>query len=157
VTVAEGNRLSADDRLDIMDLIARYTHTLDSGDLDGYVNNFAPDALLFERHKGREQIREFVAGLMREGRAGPLPNGDVAYRHFAGQPTIDGAGDHATVHSYLLWVNMGSEPPVSSAAEYFDEVVKLDGRWYFQTRRLHRLAGRFPGSQPVVVPQASTT
>jgi hypothetical protein len=28
------NRLSADDRLDIMDLVARYAHTLDSGDLD---------------------------------------------------------------------------------------------------------------------------
>ena len=29
-------RLSADDRLDIMDLIARYAYTLDQGDLDGY-------------------------------------------------------------------------------------------------------------------------
>jgi uncharacterized protein (TIGR02246 family) len=155
--MAESNRLSADDRLDIMDLIARYAHTLDSGDLDGYVDNFAPDGVLFERHKGREQIRDYVAMLMREGRAGPLPNGDVAYRHFAGQSTIDGAGDHAKVHSYLLWVNMGSEPPVSAAAEYFDECVKLDGRWYFQSRTLHRLAGRFPGSQSVVVPHASAT
>jgi len=157
IDVAEGNRLSADDRLDIMDLIARYAHTLDSGDLDGYVNNFAPDGVLFENHKGRQQIRDYVAMLMREGRAGPLPNGEVAYRHFAGQSTIDGAGDHATVHSYLLWVNMGSEPPVSAAAEYVDECVKLDGRWYFQSRVLHRLAGRFPGSQPVVVPPASAT
>ena len=60
--MAEANRLSADDRLDIMDLIARYAHTLDSGDLDGYVNNFAPDGVLFERQKGRQQIRDYVAG-----------------------------------------------------------------------------------------------
>ena len=156
--VAEANRLSADDRLDILDLIARYAHTLDSGDLDGYVNNFAPDAVLFGNQKGREQIRDYVAKLMREGRAGPLPNGDVAYRHFAGQSTIDGAGNRATVHSYLLWINMGSEPPISAAAEYVDECVKLDdGRWYFQSRVLHRLAGRFPGSQPVTVPRTQTT
>lgn len=142
-------RLSAEDRLDIMDLIARYASTLDAGDLDGYVNNFAPDAVLFGNHHGRDAIREYVAMLMREGRAGPLPNGDVAYRHFVGSPTIHGEGDRATVHSYLLWVNMGSEPPVSSAAEYHDECVKLDGEWYFQSRVLHRLAGRFPGSQPV--------
>jgi len=140
-------RLSAEDRLDIMDLIARYAHTLDSGDLDGYVNNFAPTGVLFENHRGREAIREYVAMLMREGRAGPLPNGEVAHRHFVGSPTIDGADDRATVHSYLLWVNMGSDPPVSSAGEYVDECVKLDGRWYFQSRVLHRLSGRFPGSR----------
>ena len=142
-------RLSAEDRLDIMDLIARYASTLDAGDLDGYVNNFAPDAVLFAEHHGRAAIREYVAMLMREGRAGPLPSGDVAYRHFVGSPTIDGEGDRATVHSYLLWVNMGSEPPVSAAAEYRDECVKRDGEWFFQSRVLHRLAGRFPGSEPV--------
>jgi hypothetical protein len=103
---------------------------------------------LFEEHRGRQAIREYVAMLMREGRAGPLPNGEVAYRHFVGSPTIDGADGNATVHSYLLWVNMGSDPPVSSAGEYLDECVKLeDGRWYFQSRVLHRLSGRFPGSR----------
>src|ERR1700704_2401971 len=101
MTVSDGNRLSADDRLAIMDLIARYAYTLDSGDLDGYANNFAPDGLLFEKHRGRAAIKEFVASLQREGRAGPLPNGDVAYRHFVGSPVIDGANDRAIVHSYL--------------------------------------------------------
>jgi hypothetical protein len=148
--MSESPRLSADDRLDIMDLIARYAYTLDSGDLDGYVRNFAPNGVLFEQHHGQDQIREYVAMLMRQGRAGPLPSGDVAYRHFVGAPVIDGDGSNATVHSYLLWVNMGSDPPVSSAAEYTDEVVKLDGRWVFQSRSLRRLAGRFPSAQPVV-------
>jgi hypothetical protein len=150
--MSESKRLSADDRLDIMDLIARYAYTLDSGDLDGYVNNFAPDGVLFETHRGQGQIREYVSLLMRQGRAGPLPGGDVAYRHFVGSPVIDAGGDGttATVHSYLLWVNMGADPPVSSAAEYTDECVKLDGRWLFQSRSLRRLAGRFPGSEPVI-------
>src|SRR5258708_33558062 len=146
----ETHRLSAEDRLDIMDLIARYASTLDAGDLDGYVNNFAPDGVLFEQHKGRAEIREYVAMLMREGRAGPLPDGDVAHRHFVGSPVIDGSDDRATVHSYLLWVNMGSDPPVSAAAEYTDAVVKLDGRWVFQSRSLRRLAGRFPSAEAVV-------
>jgi uncharacterized protein (TIGR02246 family) len=152
--MTQRNRLSADDRLDIMDLIARYAYTLDSGDLEGYVNNFAPDGVLFEHHKGRAEIREYVAMLMREGRAGPLPDGDVAYRHFVGSPVIDGSDDRATVHSYLLWVNMGSDPPVSAAAEYTDECVKLDGRWFFRSRVLRRLAGRFPGADPVIKQQA---
>lgn len=149
------HRLSAEDRLDIMDLIARYAHTLDTGDLDGYINNFASDGVLFDDHRGREAIRAYVAMLMRQGRAGPLPNGDVAYRHFAGAPTIDGGDGRATVHSYLLWVNMGSDPPVSAAAEYLDECVKLDGRWYFQSRVLRRLAGRFPSTEPVAAQPSS--
>jgi hypothetical protein len=151
-------RLSAEDRLDIMDLIARYASTLDAGDLDGYVNNLAPDGVLFEQHQGREQIRNYVAMLMRQGRAGPLPGGDVAYRHFVGAPTIDGAEERATVHSYLLWINMGSEPPVKAAAEYRDECIKLDGEWFFKSRVLMRLAGQFPSSEPVVKEhtQAST-
>src|ERR1051325_6495189 len=144
-------KLTADDRLDIMDLIARYAYTLDSGDLDGYVNNFAPNGVLFENHQGREAIRSYVASLMEQGRAGPLPNGDVAYRHFVGSPVIDGDAEKAVVHSYLLWVNMGSEPPVSAAAEYTDDVVKVDGKWYFARRSLRRLAGRFPSSDPAVV------
>jgi hypothetical protein len=148
--MSQAQRLTAEDRLDIMDLIARYAYTLDNGDLDGYVNNFAPDAVLFEHHHGRAQIREYVGQLMREGRAGPLPSGDVAHRHFVGAPVIDGYDQQATVHSYLLWVNMGSEPPVAAAAEYTDECVKLDGRWYFQSRVLRRLAGRFPSPEPVV-------
>jgi hypothetical protein len=155
LTVSEGKRLSADDRLDIMDLIARYAYTLDSGDLDGYVNNFAPDGVLFEHHKGQAAIREYVGMLMSQGRAGPLPNGDVAYRHFVGSAVIDGEGDRATVHSYLLWVNMGSDPPVSAAAEYTDQCARLDGHWVFQSRSLRRLAGRFPGSDPVTVPGGS--
>jgi hypothetical protein len=143
-------RLSAEDRLDLMDQVARYARTLDLGDLDGYVNNFAPDGVLFEQHKGRDQIRAYLQLLFKQGRAGPLPNGDVAYRHFVGSPTIHGEGDHATIHSYLLWLNMGTDPPVSAAAEYLDECVKLDGEWYFQSRSLKRLAGRPPSSEPVL-------
>src|SRR5690348_16286191 len=98
-----------------MDLIARYAYTLDSGDLDGYAGNFAPDGVLFENHQGRDAIRAYVGMLMEQGRAGPLPNGDVAYRHFVGSPVIDGSSaERAVVHSYLLWVNMGSDPPVSA-------------------------------------------
>jgi hypothetical protein len=44
---------------------------------------------------------------------------------------------------------------VSAAAEYTDECVKLDGQWFFQSRVLRRLAGRFPGSEPVIREQAS--
>lgn len=143
--------LTAEDRLDIMDLVARYASTLDAGDLDGYANNFAPDGVLFGRQFGREAIREYVAQLMKEGRAGPLPNGDVAYRHYAQSVTIDAESEtRARVHSYLLWVFMGEDPPVKAAAEYVDEVEKIDGTWYFKSRTLNFAAGKRPGPDPVI-------
>jgi uncharacterized protein (TIGR02246 family) len=142
--------LTAEDRLDIMDLVARYASTLDAGDLEGYVNNFAPDGVLFEHQVGRDAIREYVGKLMEEGRAGPLPNGDVAYRHFAQSVTIDAeSATRARVHSYLLWVFMGDEPPVKAAAAYLDEVEKVDGTWYFKSRTLNFAAGTRPGSERV--------
>jgi uncharacterized protein (TIGR02246 family) len=131
--------LSIEDRVMITDLIARYARTLDSGDLDGYVRNFAPDGVLFEAHRGHDAIRSYVAGVIARRQADPNRT-----RHFAGAPTIDGAGDteHATVHSYLLWITEGAELPIHEAAEYNDVVVKHDGRWVFESRALTRLSGR---------------
>ena len=62
--------------------------------------------------------------------------------HFVGAPVVDGDGDTATAHSYLLWIQLGAEAPISAAAEYTDTLVKRDGRWVFQSRTLNRLAGR---------------
>jgi hypothetical protein len=62
--------------------------------------------------------------------------------HFVGSPVIEGNAEEARVHSYLLWIQLGAESPISAAAEYHDTVVKRQGRWLFQSRSLTRLAGR---------------
>jgi hypothetical protein len=135
--MATASRLSTADRVSIMDLIARYARCLDSGDLDGYVNNFAPDGTLFGTHVGHAQIREYVGQVIQRR------SGDPSRRaHFVGSPVIDGNNQRATVHSYLLWVQLGAESPVSAAAEYNDICIKLNGRWVFESRALTRLAGR---------------
>ena len=128
--------MSADDRLSIMDLLARYARCLDSGDLDGYVNNFAPDGVLFGTHVGRQQIRDYVGQVIARRNTDPSRR-----MHLVGSPVIKGDGQRATVHSYLLWIELGAESPVSAAAEYNDSVVKLDGRWVFESRMLTRLVG----------------
>jgi hypothetical protein len=130
-------QLSTNDRVSIMDLLARYARCLDSGDLDGYVNNFAPDGVLFGDHAGHAQIREYVGKVIDRRKADPARR-----MHFVGAPTIDGNSQRATVHSYLLWVQLGAESPVSAAAEYIDTCIKLNGRWVFESRTLTRLAGR---------------
>jgi hypothetical protein len=128
--------LSAEDRVGIIDLIARYARSLDSGDLDAYVNNFAPDGVLFEKHAGHAQIREYVGTVIARRNADPHRKS-----HFVGIPTIDGSASEATVHSYLLWIETGAAAPIAAAAEYRDTVIKLNGRWVLNNRTLTRLAG----------------
>jgi len=130
-------QLSIEDRVSIMELLARYARCLDSGDLDGYVNNFAPDGVLFGNHVGHGQIREYVGQVIERRSADPSRR-----MHFVGFPVIEGNAQHVTVHSYLLWLQLGAESPVSAAAEYVDECIKLNGRWVFKTRAITRLAGR---------------
>jgi hypothetical protein len=61
--------------------------------------------------------------------------------HFVRDPVTDGTAERATAHSYLLWIQLGAESPISAAAEYTDTLVKLNGSWVFQARTLTRLAG----------------
>ena len=74
-------QLTADDRMLIMDLLARYARCLDSGDLDGYVSLFTEDATLFGEHTGHQGIRSYVDQVMR--RAGGRPGAAHALRGHA--------------------------------------------------------------------------
>src|ERR1700680_363078 len=77
-------RLSTGDRVSIMELLARYARCLDSGDLDGYVRNFAPDGSLFGSHVGHQQIREYVGSVIQRRKADPSRR-----MHFVGFPVIE--------------------------------------------------------------------
>jgi ketosteroid isomerase-like protein len=129
-------QLTSDDRILIMDLLARYARCLDSGDLDGYVSLFTTDATLFGVHTGHQSIRAYVDQVMQRRAEDPARR-----MHFVGMPTIDGDRERATVLSYLLWVQLGAASPISAAAEYTDTCVKQAGRWLFASRTLTRLAG----------------
>ena len=58
--------MSAQDRVDVIALIARYAQCLDGGDVDGYVANFLPAGVIewaTGRAEGRDATREWVGGL----------------------------------------------------------------------------------------------
>ena len=117
-------------------MLAHYAKHLDTGDLDGYVSLFAEEAVLFERHTGRAAIREYVGQIIERKKT------ESGTRlHFMSPAAIDGSGETATAYSYLLWVTTGASPcPVGAGARYEDMLVKEQGRWVFQSRRLTRVA-----------------
>jgi uncharacterized protein (TIGR02246 family) len=127
--------LSTQDRLDIMDLVARYAECVDSGDAEGYAKLFTPDGVV--EHSagsvaGHEEIRSWVATLAKDDRVGK----NSRLKHIMGLPVIRGDGERATARTYVtIPRHMDSgEIVIRLAGTYFDECVKQDGAWLFAKR-----------------------
>jgi hypothetical protein len=128
--------MTAQDRLDVMALIAHYAHCLDGGDIDGYVANFLPNGAIEwanGRAEGRDAIREWVGGLMRNGGIGATP---ARVRHFAGIPDIDGDSRRCSARTYVIILSLDRDGAVAvpSVGSYTDTIVKTDEGWRFARR-----------------------
>jgi uncharacterized protein (TIGR02246 family) len=127
--------LSAEDRLDVMDLVARYAECVDSGDAAGYAALFTPDGVVEHSAgtvEGREAIESWVAALAQENRVGKASR----LKHIMGLPVVRGDGDKATARTYVtIPRHMESgQIQIRLAGTYHDECVKVDGAWLFAKR-----------------------
>jgi hypothetical protein len=133
--------ISAEEKMGVVNLIADYAFRVDSGDLDGYVNNFAPDGI-FENprggHHGREAIRAAVGKLFENGGAGPTSH----LRHIMGIPSIHGTNERVRSRTYVFIP--GDRPSADGKLEvytplvgtYTDDIIKVNGEWKFERRNI---------------------
>ena len=123
--------LSAEDRLEIMDLVARYNHAHDFEDWDALVATFAPDGELVTSRgtnpRGHEQLRRFY---LESGE--PIPN----VRHWTGNITLEGDGDRARMRNYMMLFKAVDPPQFLLTARYEDDLRRVEGRWRFQRRAI---------------------
>jgi uncharacterized protein (TIGR02246 family) len=127
--------MSIEDRLEVRDLLARYAECVDTADVEGYADLFLPDGVVHHSGgsvEGRIAIRDWVAGLEKEGRIGPSSN----LKHFLGLPVIRGDGQRCTARTYVLIPRLMETGEISTrlAGTYKDEIVKQDGRWKIEKR-----------------------
>lgn len=123
---AQSNSLTADDYIEIQQLYAKYAHTLDLGDADGWANTFTSDGV-FGESKGYDQLKAFAEGFM-QGFEG-------AARHWNTQVLITPTADGAHGSCYLLLVDPRSQPyTIMAAGLYQDRVVKTSAGWRFEER-----------------------
>lgn len=127
--------LITEDRLDVMDLVARYAECVDSGDAAGYAALFTPDGVVEHSAgsvRGRAEVQAWVEGLVRENRVGKASR----LKHIMGLPVIRGDGDRATARTYVtIPRHMDSgEIVIRLAGTYFDDCVKQDGAWLIAKR-----------------------
>ena len=127
--------LSTQDRLDVMDLVARYAECVDSGDAAGYAGLFTADGVVEHSAgsvRGRGEIEPWVAGLVAENRVGKASK----LKHVMGLPVIRGDGERATARTYVtIPRHMDSgEIVIRLAGTYFDDCVKVGGEWLIAKR-----------------------
>ncbi len=125
--------VSADDRLAITELFARYGWRFDSGDVEGFTALFTPDAA-YELDGGRRFIgHEQIAGYLAQAAASTWFPGR---QHHVDQIVIDGTADRANVRSYCTVTQRSADGGMSLVylGRYADVCVKVNGRWLFAER-----------------------
>ncbi|MGV9681031.1 nuclear transport factor 2 family protein [Nocardia sp. NPDC003482] len=123
------------DRLEIEDLLVRYSHAVDSGQWDLLDDIFTPDAHIDYTATGGPagdltETKRFLATV--------LPN-FLAYQHLMGNSSISVDGDTATArsmcHNPMLVPGGDGRPTLMlNGLWYLDSFVRVDGRWRM-TRR----------------------
>jgi uncharacterized protein (TIGR02246 family) len=134
------------DKSEIDTLLVDYTHALDTLDPDKYAGVFTEDAVFVQgqnnvRH-GRDEIRSIIIGLIasREERQQAGDATPTLMHHVMTNATLEFVSDHEAHHMAYWMTILGGEDGyrVASMGHYEDVIVKEDGRWLIQSRKLLR-------------------
>lgn len=141
--------MTAEDRLDILDLFARYAWAYDCSDAEAYAGTFAPDGVLVGgqlRVQGRPAIREAIKAFFEM-------RGTSLWQHYNDHLRMQGNDRECTVWSY--WAVLEHHRPdrfgVGRLGHYFSRCVKVDGRWCFKERAFYaELPDGLPWNNPAL-------
>ncbi len=125
------SQLTTDDRLDIQELMARYSRAIDFGRWEELPGFFTEDCTLdFGKTMGSHRGRDGGGGF-----ATMLSGIGLTMRHYVTNCIIEGGGDRATATTYVLAFtgHLGSLMPTTG--RYEDELRKVGGRWLLHVRR----------------------
>ena len=126
-----------EDKLAIEELIARYNHSIDSGDMVTWLDCWTEDAVMDGIGKylvGKAAIREFANNYQRDY-GSRMPGG----RHFTVNIASQIDGDQASSHAYLqLWSTGANGAQIAFTGVYDDTLLKQEGVWRFSSRKMVR-------------------
>ncbi len=123
-----------EDRAEILDLYARYAHSIDDARFDEWLDCFTSDGVFesarFGRHAGREALRKFCA-MYQESWQG------AQVRHHMSTIAFSVDGEHGTGACYLSYYHCkDGRIAVSAVGHYSDTLRKDGGRWKFASRKV---------------------
>mgnify|MGYP000916153751 CR=1 FL=1 len=127
------------DKEEIMSLLNRYSHTIDGGDVEGFVALFAKGEWYVEGtppNRGAEEVRENVVSKVII-----YPDGTPRTRHVSAniELNIDEAGGTANGQRYVTVLQQTDKLPLQAifSGHYHDEFVKDGGEWRFAKTVVH--------------------
>lgn len=117
-----------DDHNAILNLLARYAHTVDGRDFERFGELLSAD-VVFEvgehRMEGRATVVDTISKTMARSAGG---------RHVGVNVAVDIDGDRAVATSDFLLYSAACE--LRQIGRYHDELIKADGVWQFARRRI---------------------
>jgi SnoaL-like domain len=128
--------LSIDDKLEILDLAARYCDAIDTGQYDEWVALFEPTgALEWSGGKavGANALKQFTVDFQADPNRGGAPNG----RHWTANHVVRPDGDEVHMTSYFcVTVNkgFGSDARIVVTGTYRDTLTRSARGWRFKVR-----------------------
>jgi hypothetical protein len=128
--------LSAEDRLEIMHVIASYSRLLDDRDLDTWIALWQPDASIESMSglaTGHEALRAWATRLFETRKVGFDPSQLV---HFIGMPVIHGDSERVTSQTYTIIFDYDDAGTlrVPLVGRYDDVLSRHEGQWLFEHR-----------------------
>ncbi|WP_428485194.1 nuclear transport factor 2 family protein [Rhodopila sp.] len=118
----------------IRELLARYCFHLDNDRFEAMAGLFVADGV-WETAFGTGTGHAGIAAQARGLATGPRPR----RVHLTTNIVITLTGNTATAQSnWMLFQNTPSGPAIGSGGAYDDRLVKRDGQWLFQHRRIDR-------------------
>jgi ketosteroid isomerase-like protein len=148
--------LSAQDRLDIIQVIANYSRLLDARDVEAWLRLWRPDAVLASMSDpatGHDELRAWVHRLFEQRKVGYDPAQLV---HFIGLPAVDGDSDRATAQTYTIIFDYTEDGQIQVplVGRYDDVFSRYDGQWRFERRHI---SGVLSSSSRGVAPAPAVT
>ena len=132
--------LTADDKLAIQELIARYSMYEDTGDADAMAALFTEDGCTVNSRgaviRGREQLAEAARRRWEKPEV-------HRWVHWSANVVVEATDDGAEAHSYAMILVIGDDPEdirVRSLTAKRDRLRREGGRWLFASREVVPLA-----------------
>jgi hypothetical protein len=129
--------LSAADRLDILQVLARADSAATRRDAEGYVALFTDDAVLDGdkgEHRGKDRLRRSVGPIWAS--EGPA---SVHLTLNAVVDPVEGRPDRAAATSVLLILTGTAPTSVHSVSDIVQHLVKVGPGWQIERRSVHLL------------------
>lgn len=135
--------LSAEDKIAIQELSNTHVKYLDAHEVDAWANCWVPTGKFIATYgtfEGHEAIKEFIRGHIKAGK-------EDGARHTLVNYVIEGDGDHATVYSLVVKIQVEKAPFIIATGVYNDVVVRTADGWKFESRQLDVDPGVFAAAQ----------